>query len=77
MAVIVVGVIVLGGVSAVAAASVITEISVAIGTTAINHLTAATAPIAALNHPSRHNIYCVHYGEKIPGKSVLVTVHSI
>lgn len=36
---------------------VITEASVVPGTTEINKLFAATTPIAAAFHPSKHNIY--------------------
>ena len=73
----VIGVIASGSMSVAVVVSVIGEISVAIGTTTINHLITAITSIIALKHPSKHNIYCVHYGKKIPGKSVLVTVHCI
>jgi len=77
VAAIVIGVIALGSVSAVEGVSVIAEAIVEIGAITINNPLAATTSIIAVKHPSKHNIYCVHYGKKIPGKSVLVTVHCI
>ncbi len=73
----VIGVIASGSMSVAVVVSVIGEISVAIGTTTINHLITAITSIIALNHPSKHNIYCVHHSGKTPGKSVLVTANYI
>ncbi len=53
----VIGVIASGSMSVAVVVSVIGEISVAIGTTTINHLITAITSIIALNHPSKHNIY--------------------
>ena len=38
-------------------AFIIDEVIVMVGATAINHLLAATTPIVAVRHPSKHNIY--------------------
>jgi len=64
--------VVLTGVGDAKGISVITEVIVVAGMIAIKKLPATTTSTAAVNHPSEHNIYCVHYGEKIPGKWVLV-----